>query len=69
MVAFYKKITVFCEYPWQTEVDYRYIAFSTKNGKKFNKFIFLTLSVEVPFTERLERVQEVNPKITYLNKV
>lgn len=49
---YYKKETVFCKYPFQTEVDYRYVSYS-KSKKKWVEFaksdVTLTMSERVIF--------------------
>lgn len=57
MNVYYNKVTVFCKYPFNQEVDYRYVRYSTSK-RKFNKKIFMETDVALSIHERKKAVSE-----------
>lgn len=55
---FYKVVDIWCKYPFQQEIDYRYVEFYEKRGKKF--FI-----IHTPFLLSNTTIQE---KETFLKE-
>jgi len=51
MNVYYNKRTVFCKYPFNQEVDYRYVVYSTSK-RKFNDRIFLQTDVTLSMNDR-----------------
>lgn len=55
MNIYYKRETIWCKYPWQSEVDRTWVDYS-KSKKKFSKQIFLSSNVDLDMKERTEHV-------------
>jgi len=68
MKVYWKKITVWCKYPFQDIVDNRYIALSTQ-VKNFDTYVFMELPTSTTMEERLKYVQEVFPDAKELIKL
>lgn len=49
MIVYYKRITTFCKYPWQSEIDEKFIEYST-SSKKWKSF--LKTDVKLTMDER-----------------
>lgn len=62
MDIFYKTITVFCKYPFQTEVDYKYVEFykktKRKGSKRYVKIENLVFDSDTTTNEKIEFLKE-----------
>jgi hypothetical protein len=57
MIVFYKVIEVWCDYPFQTEIDYRYCVFSFSK-KKFKEVKGLTMKSNTSIKEKEDFLKE-----------
>jgi hypothetical protein len=57
MIVFYKVIEVWCDYPFQTEIDYRYCVFSFSK-KKFKEVEGLTMKSNTSIKEKEDFLKE-----------
>jgi hypothetical protein len=69
MNIYYNKVTVFCEYPWNQEVDYKYVQYSTSK-RKFTKKVFMQTDVTLSMEERKIAVaKKLNIKKSNINLI
>lgn len=68
MNIYYNKVDVWCEYPFNDTIDYRYVEYSTSRNK-FKQNKFLESDVTLSMSERLQLVKEKYPKANKLIKL
>lgn len=63
MNIYYKRFETFCKYPFNQEVDEKWVEYSKGNKRNFNKNVFAKSDVSLNMKERTEFIaKELNIK-------
>lgn len=69
MNIYYNERKVFCKYPFNQDIDYKYVVYSTSK-RKFNKQIFSESDVTLSMAERKKLVSEkLNIKLSSIKLI